>query len=356
MPRWKRAAACALICVGVTAAQDGFRLVSELRTTYADAGTNAVITWHTYESTGERISKTAYDGGDTLAAILSSTRFAYDGDGNVSEELLLNAAGDTLSIVAYLYNAGGALVSARVNRADGSLRYRDSLLYTGGELTELRRYNAAGDLTFYHVYGYITGLRAYDSLYEDAGGTFAATQAVLFARDGDGRVTSESSYRLVENQWFLTSTVVLDYADTLLASATEYEGDGSSQRMIDSLAFGYDTWGNRTREERYDEDAAMVYSIDYTWRDVRTHVARARTGRPAAAISAAYDGGVLRVGGIAGPSDIALFDIKGTQVLRCSAGPAQGVLHVAADLPCGRYVVRATGAARSGAAVLWIAN
>ncbi|MBD3243294.1 MAG: hypothetical protein GF331_22075, partial [Chitinivibrionales bacterium] len=58
-----------------TAGQEDFRLESELKTTYADAGTNEVFTYYTYDAGGKRIEKTAYDGPDAQAGELSTTLY-----------------------------------------------------------------------------------------------------------------------------------------------------------------------------------------------------------------------------------------------------------------------------------------
>lgn len=356
MARWALLAAVALTWAAVAVAQSDFRLESELRTTYADVGNNAVLTCYTYNGSGERIAKTAYDGTDTLADELSTTAYTYDGNGNVGEELLLNAAGDTLSIVAYLYDASDNLVSTRVNRADGSLRFRDSLLYSGGNLTENHRYNAAGELTSYHAYSYSGGLRVSDSLFEDAGGRLQATQAVAFAHDGADRVVKESNYRLVTGDWYLISTVLLTYTDSLLAAVAEYEGDGSTERLMDSLAYSHDTWGNRIREEGYDDEAVLVYAIDYTWEDMRTSVAVSSSAPRQQRLSATHDGGMLRLRGAGGHCAVAVFDMAGKRVAQRTALSDSTGFRLAANLPAGRYVVRVSGATGRGAVALRVSN
>ena len=261
--------ACVMLAQGVCLAQERFVLDAELRTNFSGGGSVSAYTAYHYDTEGNRIERRVFDGVDSAAALMSSVHYSYDAQDRCTEELLVDDGGDTLSIVRYTWGADGML-SAATLRKDGSVRFDDSLRYVGGVLRAQERYSAAGELTWYRNYGYEGGLPAADTLYEpDGGGGFAATQARLLSRNADSTVASEAQWRVASGAWYLISTTMMAYTDKELVSATTYEGDGASLRLIDSLAFTVDSWGNRTLEEHFDNDRTKTYEIVYTWQDTQ---------------------------------------------------------------------------------------
>ncbi len=247
---------------------DCFVLQSELLTSLSGSSPQSTYTHYRYDANGLRSETRVFDGVDSAALLMSSVEYRYDAQGRCSEEILLSASGDTLSIVNYVYSASG-IVSAATLRKDGSLRFRDSLIYDNGVLIEQRRYNATGGINFLHRYTYSAGLLLADSLCEPAdGGSFAATQVRILDYNNENKVASEIQSRLVSGQWFVISTTVMDYNWNLLVSAAKYENDGASRRLQDSLSYAYDQWGNRTKEERFSSDRELVQTTDYVWEDL----------------------------------------------------------------------------------------
>jgi hypothetical protein len=272
---------------GASFGQERFQLVSALRTGYGDAAGVSSFTAYGYDSEGNRIDQRVFDGVDSAAALMSSIRYSYDAQKRRVEELLLDAGGDTLSIVRYSYGTEG-LLSVSTLRKDGGLQFSDSMCYEGGVLREQRRQNAAGGLTFYNRYGYSAGLLASDSLFEsDGAGGFAATQARILSRNTDSTVSNEAQWRVSAGQWYLISTTVMAYAGKNLVSVTTYEGDAVSKRLMDSLAYAVDAYGNRTLEAHFDDERIKTYDIAYIWRDTQQVgvAAGANTRRPGSRIA-----------------------------------------------------------------------
>lgn len=258
-----------------------FVLESELRTDYNGSGVNNFLTAYTYDAQGNRLMKRVWAGIDSLSGPISKCSYSYTINGLVAEELLLGQLGDTLSIVQYTYT-DSLPVSVKILRKDGSLRYADSLLYDmNKQLVEMRRYNSSMTMTFYHRYTYdAPGRKTADSLYESSGpSTYVPTQTVAVAYNNDGTVSSEASWRISGSQQYLISTVKFGYASLLLVSAATYEGDGTGNRLIDSLAYAYDSFGNRIQEELFDNERVKNHKIVFTWRDTLV-TALAKTEAP----------------------------------------------------------------------------
>ncbi len=247
--------------------QGTFQLDSELRTNFSEGSSTKILTDYTYDANGIRIEKKAYNGADTLSSLMSATKYAYNAGGQIAEELLC-AGTDTLCIIRYGYT-GANLVSVRTLKKDGSLRFMDSLVYnTSGQLIDECRYTTAG-MTFYHRYSYNTaGLKVTDTLYEIPATVFVPKQVIVFTYNADNTVLSEADYRETGGSWFLICTVKMAYSSGLLISATEYNGDGTSNKILDSLAFSYHVSGNRLREDNYNNDMELVYTVDYTWVEI----------------------------------------------------------------------------------------
>ena len=139
----------ALLVPGVCLAQERFVPESELRTNYSGGGSVSAYTAYHYDAEGNRIERRVFDGVDSAAALMSRVRYCYDAHDRCIEELLIDNVGDTLSIVRYAWGDDGLLCAATL-RGDGSVRFTDSLRYESGLLSVQERYNAAGELTWYH--------------------------------------------------------------------------------------------------------------------------------------------------------------------------------------------------------------
>ncbi len=92
------------------------------------------------------------------------------------------------------------------------------------------------------------------------------------AHNPDSTIATESRRRFSGDQWYVISTTLMDYSDQGLVSATTYEGDGATKRLMDSLAYAVDEHGNRVREEHFDNERTKTYRIVFTWHDTQ-HVA-----------------------------------------------------------------------------------
>ncbi len=326
------------VCLGA----ERFLLESELRTVYFEAASTQIFTGYTYDTDGNRVLERVFDGADSLEGPLMSTvRLERDGEGRCTEMLQTDRSGDTLSIVRREYAELGP-VRVVVLRGDRSLRYTDSLLYESGLLAEKRRYDTDGNLTFFHRYCYDDGLLRADSLYQpDGGGGYVPVRARIVGRNFDGSVAEEATWRVSGGQWYHISTTLMTYEQKLLFGVATYETDASDRRLIDSLAYAYDSWGNRVLEEAFDDERTKTYDIVYTWVDmfpigVGEHAAAGRRARPH------YRNGRI-VLGESFRGSVALCTPGGRILFsRCIAH--QSTVVVPPGLAAGRYMVRTGGA------------
>jgi hypothetical protein len=259
-----------LALVSLSFGANRFVLDAELRTNFADNGsTTQFLTGYTYDVNGNRVQSRVWSGADSLAAPMSGVKFSYDISGNLTEELLLSGV-DTLTIVRYAYS-GGKLIAVHTLRKDGTLRFTDSLLYDGqGRNIEEQRISSAGVKTFYHRFTLNAfGKTVADSLYELVSGAFVATQAILFTYNTDSTVAKEVQWRMSSATWYCISTAFMSYTAGSLISVATHERDGVGTGMTDSLAYAYDSHGNRTKEDDYNGSKAQTYRIVYTWRDTQ---------------------------------------------------------------------------------------
>ncbi|MCX7727619.1 MAG: hypothetical protein N2053_12315, partial [Chitinispirillaceae bacterium] len=247
-------------------AEARFFLVSELRTNYGISGSSSSFTNYYYDSEGNRLQRRVFDGIDTLAPLMSKIFYSYDSQKRCTLELLMGSNGDTLSMVRYLYGSAG-VVSASTLRKEGSVRFKDSLIYSGEVLVEQRRYDATEKILFYRRYGYSSNLLTTDTLFEPNGSSFSPTQIRVISYNSYGRVSRETQWRITEGQLYQVSTTEMKWYENNLISATKYETDGAAKRLIDSLAWSYDNYGNRIKEEYYDNERVKVYEIIYNWRE-----------------------------------------------------------------------------------------
>jgi hypothetical protein len=106
-----------------------------------------------------------------------------------------------------------------------------------------------------------------DSLYELVSTAYVATQADLFTYNPDSTVAKEAQWQMSSGTWYSISTAFMSYAGGSLVSVATHERDGIGTGMTDSLAYAYDSYDNRTKEEDYNGSKALTHRIIYTWRD-----------------------------------------------------------------------------------------
>lgn len=349
------AMATVFVVTMVPAQESSCRLLSELRTNYTAGGNTSFFTWYTYDTDGNRIEQDVYAGADTTGTGMSTTEYTYDTEGRLTNEILKSGT-TTLGSVSYSYDGNGNLVETRTLRPNGDTRFYDSLFYDANDNLVRRDHYAADDTkTYYHALTCnAAGHTLADTLYEpDGQGGFVARQASLFTHDTDGRVTAEANWR-EQSGWFLISTVMMTYDNGYLASATEYEGDGSSTKMLDSLAFESDQHGNRTRESRYNDERTLVHTVDYTWDCPVRSVART-TESPRPELSARARSGVLTILGAEAPVHVSLYDMGGRLVERLRHAPRGGDMTITAPAG-GGYLARIRTGSRERTLVVGLVN
>lgn len=260
-----------ILCASSLWARDRFLLGSQLYKNYSSGSAVPLLTTYTYNDSGCRVDMSAYNGADTSAARMSRTVYAYNADNTLAQEVLKSATGDTVSIVQHGYDANKREIAVSTLTKALAVRFVDSSAYNAnGRLANKKRY-AGGSLSFYHAYTYNTGGKmTADTLYEKQGGTFVPMQAVVFSSNDNGTVASEKNWRFQSGAWYLISTNKMVYnASGTLASVTQYEGDGATNRMQDSTAYAYDANKNRTKKSDYDQDRTLLATTDYYWIDTQ---------------------------------------------------------------------------------------
>jgi antitoxin component YwqK of YwqJK toxin-antitoxin module len=323
-------------------AKDRFLLESELFTNFASGSQVKVFTGYSYNDSGNRVEKHTYNGPDSNAAAMSRTVYVYTQDNTLSDEVLKTAAGDTVSIVRYSYDAGKRRIAVSTLTKLQALRYVDSMAYDAdGQMTAKRRYSG-GALSFYNTYSYnAAGKKLSDTLHETNGTDFSASQAVIFSYDGNGRVQNEKNSRFQAGSWYLISTNKMAYTSSgSLGSVTQYEGDGASNLMQDSLAYAYDNSGNRTRESHYDNNRALISTTDYTWIDTQpTFVFTSKKVSEKSGFK--FENGKLLMTGteIHGTIRLSLFDTRGKLVRQSQhQGSACREFSLAPEVGRGSYI------------------
>jgi hypothetical protein len=323
-------------------AVEGFYLDAELRTTFGHSSSTHIFTEHTYDSDGLRTTSIVHNGPDAGGPEMSRTAFTYTSDGSVSTEYVLQG-NDTLSIVEHSYDGAGREIAVAVLGGDGTLRFVDSLDYDSQDRPVRCSRYVEGVMTFYHAYGYDdTGNRLADTLYEYSGETAVASQVWQFSHNSDNQVLSERHLRRSGDGWYLAGTVIMAYVDGFLGSATEYEGDGSSNRMLDSLAYTYDEHGNRLSEERFDDERVRKHLIEYTWRaDATAATTPASTAEGISLAIRKGSGGLWIHTAKPIPVSVKLFDMSGRLVAAGKTGGASTLrLDLDRTISRGRYVAR----------------
>jgi hypothetical protein len=329
-----------LFYVPTIGAKDRFLLESELFTNLSSGSGVKVFTGYSYNDSGYRVAKSAYNGPDSNAAAMSRLVYIYNPDNTLSDEILKTTTGDTVSIVRYGYDSNKRQVAVSTLTKLQALRYLDSMVYdAAGQMTARRRYSG-GALSFYNTYSYnAAGKKLSDSLHEINGADFIATQAVIFSYDAGGFVLNEKTSRFQSGSWYLISTNKMAYSlNGFLISVTQYEGDGTSNQMQDSLAFAYDISGNRTREAHYGNDRALLSTTDYKWIDTRpTSVFKPKKVLEPSAIK--FENGTLRIANSHGIIRLSLYNASGKLVWQSQhRGSSGGEVSIAPALSRGAYI------------------
>jgi hypothetical protein len=290
------------------------RILSKVRTNFSEgAPVNKVLTTYSYDTRGNKIKETSYNGVDTLQTPLSAIGYVYNEQNRLMQKNLFT--GNTvLSTVNNAY-AGANLVSVRTMTVTGAFRFMDSLVYgPQANLIEERRHTAVG-MTFFHRYTYDANkLRITDTLFEKSDAAYLPKQATLFTYNPDSSVSTRLLYRNVNNVWHLISTKKMVYGNILLLSETEYERDGSTGRKLDSLAFTYDSTARLIKEERFNEKSELVHTVEYTWGEIVGIISH-RYIRNNGGIKLSFNDRVLTVTNtLKNPAILSLYDFRGRQI------------------------------------------
>lgn len=131
-----------MFCLGA----NRFLLQTELRTNYNGGTSGKFLTGYTYDESGNHIQKRVFDGIDSTTALMSREVLSYNTNGQLTQDLLLSATGDTLSIVRNTYGTSG-LESASTLNKDGSTRFIDSLFYCSNKSLKRLGKNAVKDFS-----------------------------------------------------------------------------------------------------------------------------------------------------------------------------------------------------------------
>ena len=323
-----------------------YLLTSELQRNFnGGSATTSFLTGYSYDDRGRRIERNAFDGADTSADRISTIRYSYDDSSGRLLCEVLYSGDDTVTIVRYQYNAGDSAVCIMITDASGTEKYRDSLSYdTTKAVIEKRRFSGE-NLLFSHRFSYDSaGRKTADTLLEPSDNSLTAAQATVFSYNPEGAVLTEKNCRRLGDEWYVARTSAMGYTDGVLSSVTMYDGDGSAGPMLDSTAVFFDANGNRIREQRYDNERALVAIVDFTWVLFVPVIEKPRSRPKPEDIS--FDNGVLRLNGM-NDARVAIFDMRGREV-RCQVEPG-GIPEIRSVRPAtlcpGKYIVRTVTAA-----------
>jgi hypothetical protein len=322
------------------AAGSRFLLESESHTIYTDAANARKFIAYHYDSDGNRVSRSTFDGVDGSDILMSTMAYGYDADNRCTGRFLCDRAGDTIAIVRYVYDVDG-VVSVRTLGGDHTVRFRDTLIYEEGLLVEKRRHNGSDDILFFHRYGYAGDTLRSDSLYEPDGETYTARQVRMPAYNPDGTVESEQHWILSDGRWYCVSTTLMAYESDNLVSAATYETDGTTKRLMDSLAYAYDDHGNRVLEEHFDAQGDKTYDIAYNWLDTQPVIIAAALHRVQRSVRIVCRNGRIEIGTPVNAT-VRLFRPDGRMLLR-ERVHGQSSLALPVGVTPGRYVLRITG-------------
>jgi hypothetical protein len=216
--------------------------------------------------------KRVFNGVDSTTSLLSRQVFTYDASLRLIKTILASAEGETLSITMKNYGPAGLTDTSILNK-NGGLRFKDSIIYINGIISEQRRYNSALSLTSFHHFTYTSSLLTADTLFEtDGAGGFVASSASIFNYNSDSTISSKTYWLKQDAAWYAINTTKMAYDDRFLDNVTTYQTDGSSGHLVDSIVFEYDNNGNRIKELKFDNERSLVYDIIYKWSDPKSPV------------------------------------------------------------------------------------
>jgi hypothetical protein len=248
------------------------QLQSETWTNRAAGGATGTFTKYAYDPTGLQIQKKVFRSLDSNGALISRMGFAYDSRRIVLRDTFF--LGDDPGLMTqYWYGSGINPVAIVSDDLAGMIAYRDSLIYnSAGFLTERRRFKS-DTLSFlekFHVDP--SGHPISKMTFEMHASVSIPTLAVMMIYDDFGNLITETASRSVDGIWFATKTLEYHYTTGLLTRYEEFEGDGTTGKIIAVHAFGYDGKGRKILEEESDATGKTRYSIAFAWKDVPPYV------------------------------------------------------------------------------------
>jgi hypothetical protein len=254
-----------IMCFFATSFSQGrFLLQSEIKTSYNPGSTTARLTTYAYDNHGKKIKMLVFLGADTATGLDNSAFYSYDANQRMVSELHLLSGVDTSSLINYSYDANSNLSVIRTMVNNNGVWQVDSLKYDSSQrLVQRWHYTAA--ITDYHDYTYnISGQEIADTLLESTGAAYVATQASIFDYSVPNIVT-QKDYFVTGGTWYFKQDSVKTYANNFLVASAVHEPNGVTNILMDSLAFSYDTAGNKVNVAHFDKTGARTYAINYQW-------------------------------------------------------------------------------------------
>ena len=329
----------------LTSAAGVFQLRSEVWTNMAGGNGAVILSLYRYDAQGKRVAKEVRPSPDTSGPVLARTTYVYDAGGRPVKTVLRNAS-DTVSWVEYAYAAGGDLMVTRTWDSSATLRFADTLIYDrDGRLRENRRL-VGGKPTQIHRFTYDARDRVVsDTLLEWQDSAMVPAQVVLTAYRPDGLVASEGHFRAVSGAWYQIKTVKKGYLQGSLTQTAAYERDGKDTKLMDSIAYAYDSHGNRIKESGFDEDRQATYTFEYEWQAIGPGAVRGRGDHARAIVISLRPGGLHIAATGNGPLLLNIRDARGLLTAREIFPPNRSGNTVEyvwpASLPRGVYFVEA---------------
>jgi hypothetical protein len=253
-----------IICFFATSFSQGpYLLQSELKTSYNPGSTTLRLTTYAYDNHGKKIKVLSYLGADTLSGLDNSIIYAYDANRRPISELHLLAGIDTTSLILFSYDTNGNqnVIKTMVNNS-GNWQI-DSLKFDSNQRIIQRWHYST--ITDYHDYTYnASGQEVADTLYESPGTSYVATQASIFDYSAPNVVT-QKEYFLTGGSWYFKQDSVWTYSNNKLVASAVHTPTGVLNALVDSLAYSYDTLGNKILVSHFDKTGTRTYSIAYVW-------------------------------------------------------------------------------------------
>lgn len=264
------------------AAEMRFQLITETWTNLAAGGApgTGTFTAHTYDGGGNRIRTEIFIGEDGSGERTEHREFAYFPDGLLElQSIWTGIGGDLESRTSHRYDARNRLEAKVVSGPDGSERFRDTYAYDGSDRIATETRWKGESINFARRYLWNPdGSALRDTLLEAAGTALIAVQATVH---GSGRTSGEkreSRFRKQDGVWYHVEDTFRAYGAGLLLHAATYPVGG---RRLDSMAYAYDSEGNRVREERFTGDGRPLSRLALAYRDLLASSIRPQARRDA---------------------------------------------------------------------------